>query len=810
MDALSPVPTRAHVENLRSRLFANGYQPVPVVGPDRGGKASLVDGWRKITGVPPWSSKMPNTGINCSGLRVIDIDVDELDALGVRALIFERLGPAPMRTRENSSRAALFYRAAEGKPGKREVVLDKKPPPRLGEKQHVDKVEVLGDGQQVVAYGTHETWVPLEWPDASPLDTPRDELTAVTEEQIDDLLKEIFECFATDAAKASEAIDPAPECPRDSSASVSAETRNDACAALAVLPNDYGYNDWIKIGMSAFAAGVLFEDWDSWSQKHHSYDPKRTREVWQSFQRSGVQKVTAATLFWHVSRRVPGWKRPSCPADSRRSAKGGAAASTLPNKPQAGRAQDLSVHTHTQRDRAAPEPEPNAGGSAAASVSEDPLTQDAVATIFAALFETSYRYCHTAGAWYFWNGTCWRKDETEKALQLIREICRNVSKGESSTHTRRSARKASFAKGAEQFARGDARLAVSSAFWDRDPLLLGTPGGTVDLGTGEIRPGDPADGISKQTAVSPAPTADCPRWLTFLHEAAGGDDEMIRFLQQWCGYNLSGETREHALVFVYGPGKNGKSVFLNIVSYILGDYAVTAAMDTFVVSRGDRHPTDLAMLFGARMVTASETEEGRAWSEARIKQITGGDPITARFMRQDFFTYVPQFKLTIVGNHTPSLHNVDEATRRRFNIVPFTHKPAHPDKQLEEKLKAEAPGILRWMIEGYLDYRANGLMPSCSVVETTNAYFEEQDLLGQWIAEKCDAEPGNSSKWEPVANLFASWKTYAELAGEPHGSKKSFSANMGKRGFGKKRGTGGPRGLKGIRLRQQHHVWSDR
>jgi putative DNA primase/helicase len=152
-------------------------------------------------------------------------------------------------------------------------------------------------------------------------------------------------------------------------------------------------------------------------------------------------------------------------------------------------------------------------------------------------------------------------------------------------------------------------------------------------------------------------------------------------------------------------------VFLNALTAILSAYAATAAMDTFTASKGDKHPTDLAMLRGARLVTASETEEGRAWAEARIKQITGGDPITARFMRQDFFTFVPQFKLTIVGNHQPVLKNVDDAARRRFNIVPFTRKPSHPDPQLEEKLRAEYPAILRWMVDGCLDWQKHGLVP---------------------------------------------------------------------------------------------------
>ena len=240
--------------------------------------------------------------------------------------------------------------------------------------------------------------------------------------------------------------------------------------------------------------------------------------------------------------------------------------------------------------------------------------------------------------------------------------------------------KAATAAAVERFAQADRAFAVTSAIWDRDPMLLGTPGGVVDLRTGELRPAAQGDFITKLTAVAPAETADCPLWLQFLKEATGDDEKLIRFLQQWAGYCLTGDTREHALLFVYGPGGNGKSVWLNTIAGILADYAKNAAMETFTASQNDRHPTDLAMLKGARMVCASETEEGRAWAEVRIKQLTGGDTISARFMRQDFFEFRPQFKLTVIGNHKPLLRNVDDAAKRRFNVVPFTRKPAKPDK----------------------------------------------------------------------------------------------------------------------------------
>jgi putative DNA primase/helicase len=226
-----------------------------------------------------------------------------------------------------------------------------------------------------------------------------------------------------------------------------------------------------------------------------------------------------------------------------------------------------------------------------------------------------------------------------------------------------------------------------------------------------------------------------------LEEATGRNDALIRFLGQWAGYCLTGSTREHALLFLHGGGGNGKSVFLNTIAAIMGDYAAQAPLDAFHAAQGDKHPADIAMMRGARMVVASETEEGRQWAEAKIKALTGGDKITARFMRQDFFTFTPAFKLTVAGNHKPGLRNVDEAMRRRFLMVPFNHRPAHPDPDLARKLRAEWPGILAWMIEGCRDWQRHGLVRPDAVTEATRDYFEAQDVMGRWLKERCIIAP---------------------------------------------------------------------
>jgi putative DNA primase/helicase len=447
-----------------------------------------------------------------------------------------------------------------------------------------------------------------------------------------------------------------------------------------------------------------------------------------------------------------------------------------------------------QKERAASRPNRRAQPNAV-----DLVTEDLVAMQFANAHSGGFRYCHDAGSWHEWNGSYWIKDRLGRVSDIVRGLAREMSRGEE-PKVRYAAGKASFVSGVERHARTDGRLAVTSEFWDSDSMLLGTPKGTVDLISGRLHPSAQDEGITKLTAVAPADTADSPIWLSFLNDATGGDKEMIRFLQQWCGYCLTGDVSEHAFVFLYGGGGNGKTVFLNTVSRIIGGYHATAPMETFTASNGDRHPTDVAGLRGARLVAASETEEGRAWAEAKIKSMTGGDPITARFMRQDFFTYRPQFKLTVVGNHKPRLKNVDEAMRRRVNIVPFIRKPANPDPRLEQRLQVEWPWILRWMIDGCLDWQKNRLLRPRSVALETDHYFEDQDLFQHWLDERCDAEPDNPYKKTTSTDLFRSWSEYAKGAGIEPGVQVSFGEKLRNAGFGSYR-SNSERGWTGIGLR---------
>jgi putative DNA primase/helicase len=261
-----------------------------------------------------------------------------------------------------------------------------------------------------------------------------------------------------------------------------------------------------------------------------------------------------------------------------------------------------------------------------------------------------------------------------------------------------------------------------------------------------------------------------------------GDTEMIAFLKRALDYCLTGDASEEVVFFLYGLGQNGKGVLTSLVEWLLADYCVTANEEVFLETRFERHSTEIARLAGARVVLVTEVEAGKRWAESRLKAMTGGDTITARFMRQDNFEFKPKFKPVVVGNRRPQLKSVDFAMRRRMHLVPFnvTIAPEKRDTGLKATLKAEGPGILSWLIEGCLEFQMIGLAPSRSVVDATNEYFTAEDNVASWIAERCDKGPNlkNAS-----SELFASWKEYGETNRLFIGDARKFKEDMRRLGY---------------------------
>jgi putative DNA primase/helicase len=426
------------------------------------------------------------------------------------------------------------------------------------------------------------------------------------------------------------------------------------------------------------------------------------------------------------------------------------------------------------------------------------FSDDALALRFAERHADDLRFVAAWGKWLSWTGTHWQFDDTLRAFDLARAVCREAAASCNKSKVAGMLASAKTVAAVERLAKADRRIAATVDQWDCDPWFLNTPDGVIDLRTGLQRAHDPRDHMTKIAAVGPG--GDCPRFLAFLEKITAGDADLQSYLRRVFGYALTGDTREHALFFAYGTGANGKSVLLSTVSGILGNYHRTAPIETFVASNAERHPTDLAGLRGARLVTAVETEEGRRWAESRVKQLTGGDTIAARFMRQDFFDYRPQFKLAIAGNHKPSLRSVDEAIRRRFHMIPFsvTIPADERDPELIDTLKTEWPGILQWLIEGCLEWQRDGLQPPKAVQDATAAYLEAEDGLAAWIDDKCERVP---VAWESSTNLFASWTGWAERAGENAGTMKRFVQMLESRGYQPQRKMHG-RGFVGIRINQ--------
>ena len=414
------------------------------------------------------------------------------------------------------------------------------------------------------------------------------------------------------------------------------------------------------------------------------------------------------------------------------------------------------------------------------------LSEDAIALEFVNRNADTVRYDWTAGAWYVWTSYRWKRDATGVASSWTRSLVRSlVNDPAIGRSERRRFGTLRFTQGVEGFARRDQRIAVTRNHWDNDLDLIGTPSGTVDLKSGEFFDPAPDAFITRSVAVDPGGTIDCPTFLRFLDEITNHDPQFKRFLQQLVGYCLTGDTTEQKLAFIHGPGGTGKSTLINVMLGIGGDYATAADMSTFTDGKFEQHPQQFARLAGMRFVTASETEAGHKWRESRIKQLTGGDLITAHFMRENAFTYKPQAKFVFVGNHAPAFGNIDSAIKRRFLLVPLLHKPAEPNPRLEQDLQAEWPGILRWMINGAVDRYTHGSIVIPSVIENATAqYFLDQDLFGQWFAECIDIVVGGLTRgYERSADLYASWARYANARGELTGTQRQFNDQMRARGY---------------------------
>jgi putative DNA primase/helicase len=749
----------------RLRLREAGYSPIPVRG-----KIPKVPAWQKKRNVDPaeierWEKRFPdheNTGLLTSRMPTFDIDIyDERAATRVQAIAHSRFAgqgkflvrtgmppkrAIPFRTDEPFSKIKVWLYGPDD---------DRTKPATQG-------LELLCDGQQMVCHGIHpDTKQPYTWANGRPPDIKRDELPLITEGEAQELVDFAVEILVADHGYIRATKPPEPERKSD--------------------PDDPDDPDDPNLGLTSVALANL----SAWVPELFPF-ARRWKDGY---------RISSASLGRDLEEDI------SC----------------MPNgikdfgvydmgDPNEGRRTPVALVMEWKRD----ENEKPCDESEAirwlcerlgVPVDDGPaFSEEALAIMFAKQNADGLRYVSKWSQWLCWDGACWREDEKRSVFTIARNVCRETAVKCNKAAERKRIASAKTRAAVVSLAGEDPRLAATIDQWDTDPWLLCTPDGVVDLRTGRMREHRPEDYVTKMAAVSPG--GDCPKWKKFLKEVTGENKELEDYLQRVGGYCLTGITREQELYFFYGSGRNGKSVWLRTIATILGDYHRATSIETFTVNQSDRHPTEVAALRGARLVTATETEDGRRWAEARIKELTGGDKVTARFMRQDFFDFTPQFKLAFAGNHMPALRTVNMAISRRFRRVPFTVTIAE-DKvnvHLAEELMAEAPGILQWFIEGCLAWQKDGLKPPAAVTAATEQYLGSQDILGEWLAEYCDI---GGNYWESAARLFSSWQSWAEARHEFVGSVKSFSQRLEDRGgfVPRKNPEGTKRGFSGLRLK---------
>jgi P4 family phage/plasmid primase-like protien len=405
------------------------------------------------------------------------------------------------------------------------------------------------------------------------------------------------------------------------------------------------------------------------------------------------------------------------------------------------------------------------------------LTENALASEFTRRHGEDLRYVHEWGRWLRWDGRRWLVERTLAVFDLSRKLVREVGHTVADRKVAARIESAATVNAIVVLARADRRHARVGEDFDADPWALNTPGGTIDLRSGHIRPHRRADGITKTTPVAPSVTKPS-LWMACLQTWTAGDPELVAFLQRFAGYCLTGSTQEEKLPIIYGPGANGKTKFIETLRACLGtDYATSLAMETLMATHGDQHPTDLADLRGKRLAIATETEEGRRLAESKVKMLTGGDRIRARHMRRDFFEFQPTHKIVIFGNYRPALRNIDEAMRRRLLLIPFdaTIPPQDRDPKLPEKLARELPAILGWMLAGCRAWLDRGLEAPARVQAATTDYLWSADAISRWLEERCTFGPNESMT---KAQAFESWKEWAGANGEYVGSARRLGERI--------------------------------
>jgi putative DNA primase/helicase len=406
-------------------------------------------------------------------------------------------------------------------------------------------------------------------------------------------------------------------------------------------------------------------------------------------------------------------------------------------------------------------------------------------------------WCPARKSFLCWDGKRYAWDERGEAVKLAHATARSIFHEAADTEDEDEQKAiAKWALASQNESRINAMLsqarpylAVGMEELDRDPWLINCQNGTLDLRTGKLKDHDPADRITKIVPVDYDPDAPAPRFKRFLKEALV-DDAVIKFVKRYSGYTLTGITRERLLAILYGFGKNGKTTLVELLHEVLGDYARNTDVETLLIKKYQGVGNDVAALKGARFVSAAEVEKGRRLAESKVKQLTGRDTVTARFLFGENFDFKPEFKLWLSTNNKPVIQGTDDAIWDRIRLIPFTQRfDGHKaDPKLPDKLRHEIAGVFAWMVEGCLEWQEHGLQEPKTVTEATKQYREEMDTLASFLDEVCVMGPHHRVLAEKLYQRYAMW---CDNSGERKDPKKAFVARLEERGFERRRETAG-------------------
>lgn len=417
-----------------------------------------------------------------------------------------------------------------------------------------------------------------------------------------------------------------------------------------------------------------------------------------------------------------------------------------------------------------------AGNDGVTHLGEFGPTEDGLARALVAQHGHELRYCPQRGKWLHWQGYRWQWDDGEIHREMIRALARVLPDDDRDWKIfKRRALSAAGVTGVARLAQSDTQVIAHFSQLDADPWALNTPDGIIDLRTGEVEPPDPLRLCTRSTACGVAPTVEPGRWDEFLTDTFGDDTELIAYLQRLVGYSAVGLVGPHVLPFAFGSGGNGKGVFLEALAGVLGDYATTAPVGFLMAQQHSGHETEIARLAGARMVICSEVNEDDQFDEAKVKQLTGGDTLTARFMRQDHFTFTPSHQLWLMGNHRPAVRSGGRSFWRRLRLIPFTHEV--PEDKIVEDLQGilvrdHGPALLAWIAAGAAEYHNAGLREPDSVRAATAEYAQEQDTASRFVADYCRLGGGDIVRTK-VPQLREAYEQWCFVEGvRPDSAKK--------------------------------------